>query len=236
MTTPSLPVEYISQTPQAGGYYLLSLTLAAEPAILAYRYTLGDITATLFDAQANRLQLLSASPIHAALLNAPEQLNLQSLENAQVQTFDPQIQQATLWLAADEEMGALFYEARQYAALTKAPLMALLHASRSFAFAVKPARFMAAGLPNEAIGACPLLEDWKIPNRLSSQLGLPGCYDGTMPELFALWLENEQRQRTATDKENPPKWRVRAFLPKAVGDACLQRATAYPWLQFESVI
>lgn len=234
MTTSSLPVQHISQSPQAGGYVLLSVTLAVEPAFLSYRYALGDITATLFDAQANRLQLLSATPIHADLLNAPQLLHLQSLENTRVQSLAPQTQQATLWLAADEAMGALFYEARQYAALNQTARMALLHASQSFAFAVKPARFMVAGLPNEAIGACPLLEDWKIPNRLSSPLGLPGCYDGTLPELFALWLENEQRQRALT--ENPPKWRVRAFLPNALGDACWQYAAAYPWLQFESVI
>jgi dihydroorotate dehydrogenase electron transfer subunit len=55
---------------------------------------------------------------------------------------------------------------------------------KSPAFRPRPSRFMPTGLPHGVIGAIPLLEDWGIPSRLASPSGLPGCYDGTLDDLF----------------------------------------------------
>ena len=77
-------------------------------------------------------------------------------------------------------------------------LVMVLESEAAFPFQVKPAKFMLESWPASAahaIGACPLLEDWRIPNRLCSPLGLPGCFDGTLAELESLW-------------QIPPQWQV----------------------------
>jgi hypothetical protein len=35
----------------------------------------------------------------------------------------------------------------------------------------------------ERIAACPLLEDWGFANRLASNAGLPGCFEGELSQL-----------------------------------------------------
>lgn len=58
----------------------------------------------------------------------------------------------------------------------------VLLAGESFPCVIKPARFMVRELP-ELIAACPLLEDWGFANRLASNAGLPGCFEGTLSHL-----------------------------------------------------
>jgi hypothetical protein len=59
----------------------------------------------------------------------------------------------------------------------------VLLAADSFPFTLKPARFMVSELP-QLIAACPLLEDWGFANRLASEAGLPGCFEGNLTELL----------------------------------------------------
>ncbi|WP_178862122.1 hypothetical protein [Thiomicrorhabdus cannonii] len=231
----TLKIKHISQSPQAGGFYVLNLELEQAPTSLAYRYTLPEaaLQATLFHAQQTQLQLLSQAALEPAFLENSALTTLSALTDTMPEKTLAETQQATLLLGADLGIGPLLYEARRLSQTHRAPLFALLHASEGFPFAVKPAKFMASGLPVQAIGACPLLEDWKIPNRLSSAWGLPGCYDGNLPELFARWLESEQQLRTTN--KNPEPWRVRAFLPESLNQACAQLAHTYSWLQFEAI-
>lgn len=57
-----------------------------------------------------------------------------------------------------------------------------------FPFDPRPASIMIPGVPNDVIAAAPLLEDWKIPNRLASMAGMPGTYNGYVTDLARLWL------------------------------------------------
>jgi hypothetical protein len=58
----------------------------------------------------------------------------------------------------------------------------VLLSGESFPCVIKPARFMVRELP-ELIAACPLLEDWGFANRLASNTGLAGCFEGTLSHL-----------------------------------------------------
>ncbi len=69
-------------------------------------------------------------------------------------------------------------------------LALIMEAKSEFPFQIKPAKFMFKNLPIKAagmIGACSLLEDWKIPNRLCSQTGIPGCFDGDLDAFENIW-------------------------------------------------
>lgn len=58
-----------------------------------------------------------------------------------------------------------------------------------FPFALRPSTFLVPGMPDGVIAAMPLLEDWRIPSRLASQHGYPGCFDGVVTELARHWLK-----------------------------------------------
>jgi dihydroorotate dehydrogenase electron transfer subunit len=61
-----------------------------------------------------------------------------------------------------------------------------------FPFPVKPSQIMVPGVPAEAIGAMPLLEDWGVASRLASRQGYAGCFDGLVTELAAQWIEHRE--------------------------------------------
>ena len=58
-----------------------------------------------------------------------------------------------------------------------------------FPFPVKPSQIMVPGVPAEAIGCVPLLEDWGIASRLSSRAGFAGCFDGLVTDLARSWID-----------------------------------------------
>ncbi len=57
-----------------------------------------------------------------------------------------------------------------------------------FPFKPVPSQIMLPGIPSGVIGSMPLLEDWGIPSRLTSNQGYPGCYDGFVTDLARHWL------------------------------------------------
>ena len=71
--------------------------------------------------------------------------------------------------------------------------LALMGSEIPFPFTPTPSRIMVASIPPEAIAGMPLLEDWGIASRLSSQQGYHGCYAGYVTELARTWLA-EMRQ------------------------------------------
>lgn len=216
----------------------MSLTLAETPETA---HTLGavfhikghsEIPLTLFQAQNNSLQFLSSQPLPETLLSSdsPAELMQESSCTIPMDVFNHQ--NAVLLLASDLGIAPLLHLARQ---ASKMPLgtstMALLYATEGFPFMVKPARYMLSFMPAEAIGGCPLLEDWKIPNRLVSPGGLPGCFDGSLLELFALWLEHENQQR---QMQSPilTDWEIVAFLDHENLQACQNLVQSYDWIKF----
>lgn len=62
----------------------------------------------------------------------------------------------------------------------------------AFPFNPCPSRTLIPYLPNEAIAALPLLEDWQIPNRLASLQLMPGCFQGHVNDLAKYWLTKHQ--------------------------------------------
>ena len=57
-----------------------------------------------------------------------------------------------------------------------------------FPFTAKPSKILMPGIPNEVIAAMPLLDDWGIASRLTSQQGYQGCFQGYIHELANKWV------------------------------------------------
>lgn len=57
-----------------------------------------------------------------------------------------------------------------------------------FPFKPVPSTILVSGIPGDAIAAMPLLEDWQIASRLTSQQGYPGCHQGLVTDLAREWI------------------------------------------------
>jgi dihydroorotate dehydrogenase electron transfer subunit len=66
--------------------------------------------------------------------------------------------------------------------------LALMGSELPYPFRVRPSTILVPGMPDEVIGAMPLLDDMGVPSRLATQAGFPGCYDGFVTELARAWL------------------------------------------------
>ena len=115
--------------------------------------------------------------------------------------------------------------------------LVLLGSEVPFPFRKQPSRILVPGIPDGAIAAMPLLEDWGIPCRLASLQGYPGCYDGYITELARGWLDSlddqqrsqveifacgphpmlEATTRLASDYDLPCQVSVEEFMACAVG-------------------
>lgn len=58
-----------------------------------------------------------------------------------------------------------------------------------FPFTTKPSKILIPNIPNEVIAAMPLLDDWGIASRLTSQQDYQGCFKGYVHELAKTWLQ-----------------------------------------------
>lgn len=87
-------------------------------------------------------------------------------------------------LFADEKgLPAIFFLADRFVEVGRQPLL-FLCSNEEFPFQVKPSHFVIDNLPLGMLATCQLLEDKKIPARLISETGLPGCYDGSVKEFL----------------------------------------------------
>jgi dihydroorotate dehydrogenase electron transfer subunit len=66
--------------------------------------------------------------------------------------------------------------------------LVLMGSEVPFPFRVRPSRILVPGMPDEAIGCMPLLDEWGVPSRLASRAPYPGCFDGFVTELAGRWL------------------------------------------------
>jgi len=66
--------------------------------------------------------------------------------------------------------------------------LVLMGSEIPFPFRARPSTIMAHGMPAEAIGCMPLLDDWGVPSRLATLAGFPGCFHGYVTDLAAAWL------------------------------------------------
>lgn len=67
-------------------------------------------------------------------------------------------------------------------------LLVLIGSAGSFSFKPRPSTILVPSMLAGVIAAVPSLEEFGIASRLASELGLPGCYDGTVIELAGEWL------------------------------------------------
>jgi dihydroorotate dehydrogenase electron transfer subunit len=66
--------------------------------------------------------------------------------------------------------------------------LVLMGSEVPFPFRVRPSTILLPGMPDEAIGCMPLLDEWSVPSRLASRAGYPGCFDGYVTDLARRWL------------------------------------------------
>ncbi len=59
-----------------------------------------------------------------------------------------------------------------------------------FPFRPRPSQTIITGIPADVIAGMPLLEDWGVPNRLTSLQGFPGCFQGYVTDLARHWLDS----------------------------------------------
>lgn len=72
--------------------------------------------------------------------------------------------------------------------------LVLMGSELPFPFRVRPSTILLPGMPPEAIGCMPLLDEWGTPSRLASRSGFPGCFDGLVTDLARAWLSSLERQ------------------------------------------
>lgn len=75
--------------------------------------------------------------------------------------------------------------------------MVIMGSEIPFPFKVQPSKILIDAMPDDTIASMTLLEDLKIPSRLTSKQNFPGCFDGYIHELAAIWLESlSEKERT----------------------------------------
>ncbi|MCC6206599.1 MAG: dihydroorotate dehydrogenase electron transfer subunit [Gammaproteobacteria bacterium] len=67
--------------------------------------------------------------------------------------------------------------------------LVLMGSEVPFPFTARPSQILAPGMPEGAIAAMPLMDDWGVPSRLASLQGYPGCFHGYVTDLARRWLE-----------------------------------------------
>jgi dihydroorotate dehydrogenase electron transfer subunit len=66
--------------------------------------------------------------------------------------------------------------------------LVLMGSELPFPFRVRPSTILVPGIPDEAIGCMPLLDELSVPSRLATLAGYAGCFDGYVTELARAWL------------------------------------------------
>jgi hypothetical protein len=220
------------QAEQTAGYWLISLTLT-DPVL----FDVGTVfwldsnpePLRLFhqELQSNNVKLQLLSSVSIMKTTSPGQLHCRPPKTS---TTIP-VSGNLLILGSGLEMANLFYIAKKrQASHASAQTLALLHSEQRFPFPIKPSRFILPEMPLDAIGASPLLEDWKIANRLASELGLPGCFEGSLAELLGQWIQYHHQSETQTEK-----WQILACLPKEMQKKCLEVCQSIDWLNFTGI-
>jgi len=64
-----------------------------------------------------------------------------------------------------------------------------------FPFQVEPSKIIIDGMPDGVIACMPLLEDWGIASRLTSQQSYAGCHEGYVTDLARYWLQSLNKQQ-----------------------------------------
>jgi len=116
-------------------------------------------------------------------------------------------------------MPPMIFLAQELRTAEAEPLV-LLGSEVPFPFTPRPSQILLPGMPEGAIGAMPLLEDWGIPSRLASRAARPGCHQGHVTELARHWLD-------ALDEAHRSEVGLYACGPHPMLEAVVALARAY---------
>ena len=72
--------------------------------------------------------------------------------------------------------------------------MVILGSEVPFPFAPRPSQILLPEIPDGVIATMPLLDDWNIPCRLTSQQNMPGVHQGYVTDLARAWLDSLDEQ------------------------------------------
>ncbi len=75
--------------------------------------------------------------------------------------------------------------------------LVLMGSEVPFPFHARPSQIVVPGMPEHVIAAMPLLDDWGIPNRLTSLQDFAGCHQGYVTDLARAWLDSLDAQARA---------------------------------------
>ncbi|GKT12593.1 MAG: dihydroorotate dehydrogenase electron transfer subunit [Thiomicrorhabdus sp.] len=245
-------IEQFSQSEQVGGFWLINLKLPLTSELqnlfdigCLFYFKGSPVPLILFQqtlsADHIQLQLLSQTPLSTE--QQPVQINYCLPAEANITLGTKLLAPNMVILGSELAMASLFLLAKQRSDLIKiskaskesqnSQTIALLHSSSTFPFVVKPALFMAPDMPAEAIGCSTLLEDWQITNRLASDLGLAGCFEGQLIELLTCWMQ--QTALTRTQAEAQPWHVITCIQDPYIQEQCLQACEAFDWIQLTAV-
>jgi dihydroorotate dehydrogenase electron transfer subunit len=73
--------------------------------------------------------------------------------------------------------------------------LVLMGSELPFPFRVRPSTIFVPGMPDEAIGCMPLLDELSVPSRLATLAGFPGCFDGYVTDLARAWLAHRSSEQ-----------------------------------------
>lgn len=241
MTTYTFRIEQYQYTQATAEYALITLTLIAtesndSPSLfdVGCTFQLSEFNRplTLFQQDPRQCSLQLLTSCSSAPETSPKDLHVTfTHQHNDTQITEFVSTKNVLFLGEDDAIATVFYLARlrrQLSTREQGETFALLATDNAFPFQIKPALLMAPQLPAEAIGCSALLEDWKIGNRLASPLGLPGCYEGTLNELFNAWISAEMQYPERLT------WQVIACAPshqKELAESC----QAIEWINFHTV-
>ena len=102
--------------------------------------------------------------------------------------------------------------------------LVLMGSELPFPFRARPSTILVPGMPDEAIGCMPLLDEWGVPSRLATLAGFAGCFDGYVTELARAWLRSLDAAAARRDRDlrlrpdadagrHAPRWRANSSCP-----------------------
>lgn len=219
----------IQQSEQLNGYYLISFDLEGSYSLtdfLGKTFSFAsqpDTALQLFQfptSPSQSFQFLSKHPIAEDLLSENNSTDLQI--SHQYQSVALPNPDTNCLILADETLFANAFALAKYQQQnSQASTIVMLHSHADFPFAIKPARFWLPEMPNEAIGASTLLEDWNIVNRMACDEMRPGCYHGSLAELFFEWAQQVSSNEA---------WQVITLTESDTQKKCLQVNQQFSWL------
>ena len=75
--------------------------------------------------------------------------------------------------------------------------LVLMGSELPFPFRIRPSTILVPGIPAEAIGCMPLLDELGVPSRLATRAGFAGCFDGLVTDLARAWLGARTQEQLA---------------------------------------